>query len=363
MSYKLRNKLEVSITLTQNSNIIDIPLDNYCALSELNITESTKYAVPLLYLELQDASQFFTRNPLYDGQLLTVSILTNGIALQQSKYRVYAFKTRFTGTAVTVQIDAYLDCPKYWFETSIRTFNSNSSSVISEIASKCGLKADVVSTNDKQLWCQGNMSNSKFCHYLASHGYKTKSSYMVVALNAESKLIYRDVNHIKDGYFNVTQYTQVENSYTATDVAVSSISGLNNCIGGGYGLKLVDQQKSKIHNDLTVTKSVDYNTEVADSISQSVVRFSNLRPDVTSNLWVGNYQNMRFSKLFSAEASMIINNYTKITLLNKINLTALLYDGAPDKVNSGEYIVDTRSIIIRGSNYAERITACRLGRS
>lgn len=364
MSYKLRNKLEVSISITQNSNIVDVPLDKYCALSELNITESTKYTVPLLYLELQDASQFFTSNPLSDGQLLTVSILTNGIALQQSKYRVYSFKTRFTGTAVTVQIDAYLDCPKYWFESSFNTYNNNTSSVISEIANKCNLKSDVVVTNDKQLWCQGNMTNSKFCHYLAKHGYKTSSSYMVLALNAKGTLIYRDVNNLKnDGYFSVTQYTQVENSYTATDVQVSSISGLNNCIGGGYGISLLDQEKNKIHDSLTVSKSIDYNTEVAKSIKQSIVRFSNIRPDVSSNFWLGTYQNSRFSKLFSAEASLIINSYTQITLLNRINLTALLYDGTPDKINSGEYIVDTRTIIIRGVNYAERITACRLGRS
>lgn len=367
MSYKLRNRLEVMVEISSNGEYVEFPLGQSCTLSELNIIESTRLFIPTLYLQVEDGIGFFQQYPLIDGTKIRISMVTQGTVLTQSEFVVYGSRNNFNGSGSTYKIDGYLNAPLYWFASSCECYKATSSSVISQIAAYCGLNSDTVSTADSQLWAQGNRTYCAFVHYLTSHGYRSGTSYLVSAVTADGTLKLRDVNNLTDEMQNVVCYTTKENYYTCTDINITSESAISNGFGGGYAFSLVNQQTNgtpQICKELSVKvneKNLNLDADLGKAVKRSRIAHGYIRADTNQNFWLGTYQNERYAKVYTVNADLIINSYTKLTPLSRFNLVTLDEQHQADETNSGTYIVVSRCIIIRGANYAERITATRQG--
>lgn len=365
MGYKLKNKLELAIQFEVGSKFVEFPLANESVLTELCITESTRIAVPTIYLKVNDGDGFFNLCPLLDGNRLTVSMIAEGKVLAKSVFRIFSFTSTFVGTSNSYTIEGYLDCPKYWLSSNCSVYDGNSSFVVSEIARICGLTAETDQTHDSQLWCQGNLTNSQFISYMTKHGFKNNTSYLVSALRTDGTLVYKDVNAIKDADVNVVAYSRRQGYVTATDINIRSNSGLNNATGG-YASLMVDSslvREDQVYKNLTVTNLeniLNLNAQVASGIKRDMVYHSLIGADQNSNYWLGTYQNTRYAKLYNVDCAMITDMPTPLSPLRSFKL-AVSESGNLNTSNSGLYIVDTKTIIIRGVVYAERINATRKG--
>lgn len=369
MGFNVNNMLEVVIEFeTSKDTFTEFPCVEMCTLSELNLTESVKFHVPLLYLQLEDGVNFFGQFPFVDGSRIRVTILINSKAFQRVEFRMFNHVRTLTTMGHSVKIDAYLNCPKYWFGSSCASYRGSSSQVMKQIASLCKFESEVDSTQDAQLWMQGNLTYAEFVKYLTQRGFAGKGSYMMSGLTLSQTLLYKNVNKLKDSGIMVATYSQSSDFFNATDFNITSNSGLNNGSGGGYAsllrMQTTAEGTDKTYKNLDVTKkesNINIATDLISEVERSKVVFSYFNVDQSNNLWEGVYQNDRYSRLYSINCNMIINSPSPLTLLTPYSLSAYDANGVIDTKNSGTYIVDTRCIIIRGNKYGERISACRMG--
>nr|DAH47950.1 MAG TPA: hypothetical protein [Caudoviricetes sp.] len=369
MAFNVNNMLEVVIEFeVEKGGFMEFPCVEMCTLTELNMTESVKFHVPLLYLQLEDGIGFFTKFPFIDGCRIRITILINSKTFQRVEFRVFNHNTILTRMGQTVTIDAYLNCPKYWFTSSCAGYRGSTSQVIKQIAETCGFGTDCDSTQDSQLWMQGNMTYAEFVKYLTQRGFGGKGSYMMSGLTLSQSLVYKNVNKLPDSGVKVATFTQSEGFFLATDFSINSNSGLNNGGGGGYAslmrMQTTSETKDTTYKTIDVKKkesNVNIDIDLVSEVQRSKVLFSHFNPEQSANLWEGVYQNDRYSRLYTINCNMIINSPTPLTLLTPYTLSAYNAEGVVDTQNSGTYIVDTRCMIIRGNKYGERITACRMG--
>ena len=368
MAFNINNLLEAIIEVeVAKDTFLEFPCVDACMLSELNMTESVKFHVPLLYLQLEDGVEFFNQFAFVDGCRIRITILMGGKPFQGTVFRVFNHTSTLNPTGQTIKIDAYLDCPIYWFSSSCKGYRGSSAQVIREIANLCKLGCEADSTQDSQLWMQGNLSYAEFVRYLTQRGFAGKGSYMMSGLTLSSNLLYKNVNKISDPQVKVAAYTESSGFFKATDMNIYSNSGLNNGGGGGYASLMRKQDVSgedATYSKLNVTmkeSNINFDTTLASDVSRSKVNFSYFNPDQSMNYWEGVYQNDRYSRLYTVNVDMIIDSPTPLTLLSPFSLSAYQSQGQIDAKNSGMYIVDTRCLIIRGNKYGERISACRMG--
>ena len=368
MAFNINNQLEVVIEFETSKEVFtEFPCTDVCTLSELNMTESVKFHVPLLYLQLEDGIEFFSHFPFTDGCRIRITILINSQPFQRAEFRVFNHISTLTAVGKTFKIDAYLNCPKYWFGSDCVGYRGSTSQVIQQIALLNKFQTDCDTTQDSQLWMQGNMSYADFVRYLTQHGFAGVGSYMMSGLSLTQTLVYRNVNKLTEANIKVATYADSPGFFKATDINISSNSGLNNGGGGGYASLLREQKtnaKDATFNSLDVKlkeQNINIDTNLVSEVKRSKVQFSYFNPDQSPNLWQGVYQNDRYSRLYTINCNMIIDSPTPLTLLTPYSLSAYMPGGGVDTKNSGVYIVDTRCIIVRGNKYAERISSCRMG--
>ena len=366
MGYQLKNRLDVAIEYeVSDGQYIELPLAQGTTLTELYMVESTKLSVPTLYVQIEDGLKYFTQYALLDGRRIAVSLSINGQPLVQSRFRIFGFSSNYNGKTTTYKIDGYLDCPLYWFGTSCNCYNGTSSYVISEVARLCGLNAYTDQTHDSQLWAQGNMTYNDFVSYVVKHGYRNNNSYMVRCLWLDKSLLYKDVNSITTPTANVIANSSKDGYFTCTDLNIKANSGLNNASGGYASIvQTSDITGDNLYNKLTVNKGEAYlntNQQINSQIKRGVVQYGYISPNMNENYWLGTYQNFRYAKLYNVDCAMIINNPSSLRPLSAFNLVANDTEDTMDTSDSGLYIVDTRTICIKGVTYAERINATRKG--
>ena len=366
MGYQLQNRITVVIEYEVETNqFIEVPIDSGTTLTQMYMVESTKIAIPTLFLQLEDGLLFFTKYALLDGRRIKISLLTSGQAIQQCTFRIFSFQSEFNGKVNTYKIDGYLDCPLYWFATSCQTYRGSSSSVLNQIAVRCGLTYTGDVTHDSQLWVQGNRTNCDFVNYVATHGYKSNTSYMVKCVYLQGALAYKDVNAITSSKYTVVVDDTREGCYVATDINIRANSGLNGANGGYASLMNVnDLSQSASYNSLVTInteRSPNFNTGINQQIKRGIVDFNCLSTDANEHFWAGTYQNFRYSKLYNVECSMMLNTVSELYPLVGVNLSVNETSKTLDTSDSGLYVVNTRTVCVIGVNYGERITCTRKG--
>ena len=366
MALLLKQKLQLTLMYEATpGKLVEYPLGDQCHLTELCISESTKLSIPTINLILEDGGKFFSNYPVLDGRLLVVSLMAESVALTQSVFRVYSYKSDFNGKNDTYTISGYFDCPKYWCSSSCQGYVGTSGEVIQQVATLCGLKADTVTTHDSQLWMQGNKTYHDFVKYLTDNGFKANNSYLVSGVTLDGTLIHRDVTKLTSPLYKVVTHGQSNNCYTATDFDTRSNSGVNN-ITGGYASVMVNDNLNTItsYKQVTVNNAepnMSVNSDLVKTIKRNKVYFSDYGVDCNESYWLGRYQNDRLSKVYSVVGEFMFDSPTKLSLLTPFQVAVNDTRDTTNDKESGLYIVDSRTIYIRGITYAERISASRKG--
>lgn len=360
MGYQLKNKLTIAIYVEVNGQRLEVPLTSQTTLTEMYLVESTRQSVPTLYLQLEDGDRFFSQCPLLDGQRIYVVVQPYNQQAVQYSFRVYSYSSQFNGLTNTYRIDGYLDCPKFWFGTSCGSYNGSTSSVINQVASQCGIFAECDTTHDSQLWMQNNRTFNDFVRYLTAYGYVNDNSYMVRSLNLNNTLVYRNVNAIVNHACEVVAYSQKEGAVLATDIRVKSNSGLNNAVGGYSSIMQGEQAYKNLTVDQT-ERNLALNADINSQIGRGKIGHSYVSFNQYSDYWKAAYQNLRYSKLYSVDCAFLTSQVTPLNPLKAFRLAVPESQGELDVSDSGLYIVDTRTICVRGVTYAERINGTRKG--
>jgi len=362
MGYLVQGRVEISIYFNDEEFLFD----NVNVLNYLHISESRKFQLPALTLSIMDRSQYFSRtDALKDGAKITIVLkASGGKSSKTMNFRVFSYESE---GGFTYTISGYRDFPIYFNTTSFKPIYGSSTAVLQEVAGRCGMEFDGVSTNDVQNWYPRNLTYAKFVRSVVDHGWVTDTSFMDVAVSASGKMIYRDLNSLTKDPIKLIAYSYADDSYPVTSYELSTSSGFNNQ-RTGYWNTYLDQSiivNPQVYSDLTFK-----------SDSKEPLLSIQLREQLSRGQWtytpidVGNihyayqkasYQNIRFANLLSFGVDFTLPVDTEIEIFDRVSFTVQSEDASITTRYVGIYTVAEKITYVQGANYVEKITAFRHG--
>lgn len=363
MGYILNQRMEVSIFV----NGVEYDLSAVNLLPALHITTTVRGSVPLLTMQLDDVKHQLDTIGMQDGIPIRIVIAPNGNKSRTYNMRKFNHTKKQNGGFYTWTVFAYWDAPMYWNSTTAETFQGTSSELLASIAQRCALQYDGPSTSDSMLWLPQNMRYRTWAKDAAKYGYINETSCMALGLGLDGVLRYRDVNNMPQPTKTVKSFLLDAEAYTAVETELKAGSGLNNALTGYQNMRVpqsvieVPQAISEL-NFKSGVKSPQFNVPLRDTLQRGAVRFGPVDcGNVHSFYEQAQYQNMRYSNMFSLGQDILLTEPTDIQLLDNFNYTSQKENTDPDVVNSGVYLVTGHSIYIQGANYAEKLGVVRHG--
>lgn len=350
-------------------NDFEYPLRDTNLLNALHITTTVRGSVPLLSLSITDISRSFDSLNLQDGIPIRVVIKPSDLSSRTYLFRKFNHKSVFDGAAYNWTIVGYLDAPVYWNTTTSKGLRGTSNDVLADIAGNCSLKFDGTTTNDSQLWLPNNSTYRGFAKDIASCGFVDTTSCMVLAVDLDSTMRYKNVNNLPRPTKNIVAYQQAPGSITAIDMKLDAASGFNNAVTGYQNMRYAQSSVADdLHTQIDELSFVPdatsplYNSKLKKALGRGPVRFGPIDVgNVHDNYEKSSYQNTRYKNLFSMGLELLIPSLSDIQLLERINFAVQREDNSPDTVNSGTYTVTGHSLYIEGPKYAEKVGLVRHG--
>lgn len=364
MTYSLQDRMEISVFINDN----EYHLDTINLLNYLHIGTSVRGSLPTLTMAITDVRHELDLIGLQDGIPIRIVIRPNGKQTRTYNFRKFNHTRELVGGAYVWTIHGYWNAPLYWNTTTSVGISGTSDDALQNIAKVCDLKYDGTHTNDSQLWLPKNKSYRTFAKDISDSGYITDTSCMVLGVDLDATLRYKNVNDLPAAKKKVVAYTNVENAYTAVDVTISANSGFNNAITGYQNMRYAQSTTSDLQKqiqDLSFTadsKAPLYNTTLKSKLGRGPVRFGPIDVgNVHDNYERADYQNARYRNMFSMGLELLFIDITDFKLLEQINFSVQREDASQDVGNSGDYTITGHSLYVQGAKYFEKIGVVRHG--
>lgn len=335
---------------------------NNCKIGCVQTTSGVKLGVPMVYIELTDNTGWMEKaNALADGTHISILMETSDRGRRTTNWRLNYHKINRTSTTVTYLIDGYLkDATRYWMDTAPSMYKGTSYSVLSDIASECGLKFVGDSTADSQTWIGASLPFWRFAKRIASAGYASDSSCMALALDQNGRMVYKDIQNPKRIY-NMSFLEHVSGADTVISHQPVSSSGSSNYMYGNVANVRQDLGKDTtqtLDSNIKINSrdgSPNINAEVKSGLQNPKVTYS---PSDSGNLHENYqraiYQNQRLASLMSSGLDVLLAAPSRnIGILDSVNYKAP--STVPDAESfNGIYVVATKIIRVFNNEYYEK---------
>lgn len=346
-----------------NKLILDILIDGvpYPMVSEsvqtLQITSSILYQVPLLRLTIIDIGNLFrTALPLVDGTSILIKIGIHDGSIAEYPFRVFSFERQQSSGALVYTIDGYYNAVRYFVGSTTDAYKGSSSDALFKLATKCGLKDDLDSTSDPQVWYGSNKRHCVWAKEIADYGYVNDSSCMVLALTESGILRYKNIAKFK--WDKAMVLSQLGTGFPIIDRSVLNKAGLNN-IYDGYGSVFEEQSVTTvgaIHKDTLHTRVSNNTLLNPDFAMKSRVRIGPVNGgNVHKNFFKANYQNKRVQNRFNIGISTLHNLPTGLSILEPVTLDLADAQNVKDNIYSGNYIITGKTVYTKGLDFYEKL--------
>lgn len=365
MSYDIRDKISIKILFNDEEFVFS----RANSLIFLHMVSSTKLAMPMLHMALQDNLDSLSESKnLVDASRIQIVLKGRDDRTTTYVFRLNSSNRTPNAGGYRCEIDGYLDAVTYWHASTQTSIKGTSYKAISQIASTCGLGFSGDQTSDSQVWIPRNIKYNEWARQISERGFRSDSSCMQLGLNLDKTLVYRDLatERARTAIFLFGEYKA--GTVIATDVQPEVLSGSMNH-HSGYASMLVEQDLDsqdifKPTSSVQLRReegdrSLQVNGRVARAVEQSNVAFApidvgNSHPDYEKAL----YQNRRINNLFSSKLLLVTPATTNIRLLDRVSVSL-------DKTNeylkaySGYYHVGSRTIFVQGNEYFEKFELLR----
>lgn len=373
-SYIIDGQVIVSLSI----NNAPVPLSPEVIIY-LSIVQNARQLLPTLQLELLDVNGSLLRAfPVSDGTPIDINVQRLQ-GQQAATWRFLAFgvpRAEARTTENVIKIFGILDAPRYVYSMVDTSYMTTSAGAIQQIATYCGLTAQVDISNDSMVWLPNRMSFGHYCHWLAQRGWASNSSAFLVGVDVDKKLHYRDVVQLAN---QPVQSIYLQGSvddqerlpqHLITQLKITSASGLGNRFAG-YGMQSGQVGLDGVHRDLqdvTVARfspKTEINTVVKDSVGLTRAL---LFPPEAGNTHVkysqALHQNKRILATYGLRIEVMVDNVTVDQLFDTVQLNMLdptTYK--PNTLYNGKYFIVAKAIVVSGTYYAEKLVLCGQGKS
>jgi len=165
---------------------------------DLVIFENVFTKLPTLSLILSDQNGVFIRNPIKDGDFVSVFMSPGGkdSPFIQTVFDVFNFtiqeSTDSEGSAFMVYISGVLYVENAYDATTGKSYAGNSSDVCKTLANELKLQSDIRAQSvDQMNWirCKGT-NRISFMKHLEDRAYVDKADFPFIRINRDKKLVY-----------------------------------------------------------------------------------------------------------------------------------------------------------------------------
>lgn len=340
--------------------------------SSITLCENVMQMTPVLQFTFNDLSSALVRDlALTEGTKFEIMLGKTQESAVTRKFRLFGMKKVDSREGPKIVANFILDCPKYITGTFTESFEGTSSAVMSEIASRCGLTADVSTTSDQQIWLNFGQTRAAFAEDVAIHGYANETSCMYRALTSEHVLVYKDaIGELNKGSPKITISLNAEDGagkiIQARDIRDVSVSGVMNT-WLNYGWKYPehslsgDEQLNSEYNVQTTEQYLPINSEVKDEVKGARLEYCTKLDcrNTHKNYNKAYYINMRGRSLLAERMHVLIEEPSELQLLDVVEYRHV--DGAQRTGKAtGNYIVTAKTVhIAPGGAYSEKLELCR----
>lgn len=367
--YSLDGVIQLSVFF----NGVEFPFTKQSLLGHVHMSESSKLEIPMVRMQLTDGIGFLQNNPtaLVEGARLTIEVSARNVDFYTREFRVNSLHVTQKAEGDQIDLDGYLDFPRFWIETTNDSFvNMTSDAVLRELAAYCGLGYSGTDTADAQTWHGGLDRIHTFCGKVAAHGYVNDSSCTKLAVGLDRVMRYKDVSTLDMGTPKA-----VFSIGTFAPGKIAVISHLPKNSGGasnrksGYRQTMLEQSMVRPsvyreHKALTVNVDeggeVNLNKEVRSSVTKGAqlvrpIDYGNVNENYNRAL----YQNKRGTGLFTVGLDIV----TPVPTITSpgISIFDTVFIEAPRELVelTGGYLVVSHAIMITSQQYHEKFELTR----
>lgn len=359
-----------AVSLSVYIDDTEFPFTKASQLGFLHMSESSKLDIPMFHLQVTDGIGFFKDNPslLVEGKSIVFEVEARGVDSFSYNFRINSTKTEPANSGDVINIDGYLDYPKYWIETTRRSYpNMTTSAVLQGIAQYVGLTYKGPNTNDSQNWYGGNSRYHSFCKDVASRGYLSESSCMKLAVDFEGNMLYTDIAET-----GLSKQTFTIANIEIGKVPIVSYTPKN--LGGaanrrsGYRQTMGEQSAmrptlARTHDKIKVTVDEGGELNLNQDVKIAVRQGSHLIApidygNVNENYHRAKYQNSRGVGIYTFGLDILTPVSTVGSGLTLFN-TILVEAPKEQEDLAGLYVIATKAIIISDGKYHEKFEIAR----
>lgn len=342
-------------------------------LKHISVVQDTRQLLPTIRVVIEDINGALMRTfPISDGTLLQITL-----AADEHEEDVTVWSFRVTGVPIIKMgpnginlLDIYgiLDAPLYVYKMIDKAYTGTTSEVITAVAKECNLTALVDQTNDAMTWLPNRLVMGKFCVNLRQYGWVDKHSLMLLGVDVEGILHYRNLNTIIDAkpqsvyYYDRLPKDSELPIYEIQEYKISGNSGYANK-GGGYGARI---SQMGLSGDITehtkvavkyLSESINMDSDIKRQVSltQSML-FGMDAGNTHSHYAEAKYQNRRIESTYNTGLTILTDNRTADNLLDLVEvhmIDPITYE--PNEVFNGSYVIAGKTIQVSGNFYAERL--------
>lgn len=359
-----------AVSLSVHIDGIEFPFTKASQLGFLHMSESSKLDIPMFHLQITDGIEFFKQNPglLVEGKVITFEIEARGVDSFSYDFRINATKTQPANSGDLISIDGYLDYPKFWIETTRRSYvNMTTSAVLKEIAQYVGLTYIGPDTNDSQNWYGGNSRYHSFCKEVANRGYLNEASCLKLAVDFEGNLLYTDIAEVGEPLETFTISTMEIGKVPIVSYIPRNQGGAANR-RAGYRQTLGEQSAmrptlARTHDKIKVTVDeggeLNVNQDVKIAVRQGAHVIAPIDyGNVNENYHRARYQNNRGTSIYTFGLDIVTPVSTVGSGLTIFD-TILVEAPKEQEELAGLYVIATKAIVIADGQYHEKFEIAR----
>ena len=323
------------VSLDVEVNGLKMP-EGIIVLQQLAILSHFHQYMPAGQLVLNDPTGAFEHLvSLSDSTPIVITVGPSQQSAVTYKLRVFKPKISTAPAGVQVSLVLYWDNPLYWGGTTNLGIHGSSADVITQLAAKAGITADVDPTNDLQVWIPGNSRLCQFAYNTAKAGWVSTQSMMLLGLTLGNVLRYKNVGEYDYPQTTVPLFKLGE--LTSDGSFIPGVSWDNGAVGGynnfrgayheaqqnlsftqpsGTGSLLTTVDKKRMTQYLNMNSDVKATLGAARKMRYSLLDCGN----VHANYHAAVYQNERLLRTHSETLEIVTMVQTKLDLFDKLQV-------------------------------------------
>lgn len=342
--------------------------------SEITVRSGIHRNLPTYCVKTLDrAAEILLKSGLADGATIDIELGDgSGSGNYSGVFRAVGNpKGQFIPKGLSLESSGVLDHVPWMRKVADKHFKGTSSQMLGMLAGQVGLKLDADPTNDLMTWLPNRQPLASYARLVEDHGYAGSSSCMIMCVNEDSTLRYKDIQKI----IGSSPSAKFSNGGSAVGaiptvaIELSDKSGIynNSAAYGSTTLGETQEGLFKLFSKVTASQMgqrLSFSSALSSAIGDiggRIMHFPIMSGNAHEKYHEARHQNMRIKSTYGFDVNITVPQRTGVNNLDLVSLLVLNpMDGTPMNVITGNYMVTNKVMTVnleqKHQRYFEKLT-------